>query len=105
VLGLPGNPLAAFACLLSFIPPWLDGASRRRLAPLQEVVAPELPRRDHERVLVPFEWRDGTPEPSQWRGSAMLRGLADADGMLVSPAGHGRVALLPAPWRSPALTA
>lgn len=105
VLGLPGNPLAAFACLLSFIPPWLDGASGRPLAALAEVTAPELPRREHERVLTPFEWRDGTPEPSQWRGSAMLRGLADADGMLVSPAGDGRVTLLPAPWRSPALTA
>lgn len=105
VLGLPGNPLAAFACLLSFIPPWLDGASGRRLAALAEVAAPELPRRDHERVLTPFEWRDGAPEPSRWRGAAMLRGLADADGMLVSPAGDGRVALLPAPWRSPALTA
>ena len=105
VLCLPGNPLAAFACLLSFIPPWLDGASGRPLAALAEVTAPELPRREHERVLTPFEWRDGTPEPSRWRGSAMLRGLADADGMLVSPAGDGRVTLLPAPWRSPALTA
>jgi molybdopterin molybdotransferase len=105
VLCLPGNPLAAFACLLSFIPPWLDGASGRPLAALAEVAAPELPRREHERVLTPFEWRDGTPEPSPWRGSAMLRGLADADGMLVSPAGEGRVTLLPAPWRSPALTA
>jgi molybdopterin molybdotransferase len=105
VLGLPGNPLAAFACLLSFIPPWLDGASRRPLAALDEISAPELPRREHERLLVPFEWRDGIAEPSRWRGSAMLRGLADADGMLVSPTGDGRVALLPAPWRSPALTA
>lgn len=105
VLGLPGNPLAAFACLLSFIPPWLDGASGRPIAALAEVTAPELPRREHERVLTPFEWRDGAPEPSRWRGPSMLRGLADADGMLVSPAGDGRVALLPAPWRSPALTA
>ncbi len=105
VLCLPGNPLAAFACLLSFIPPWLDGASGRPLASLAEIVAPELPRRAHERVLTPFEWRDGAPEPSRWRGAAMLRGLADADGLLVSPMGDGRAALLPAPWRSPALTA
>lgn len=104
VLGLPGNPLAAFACLLSFVPPWLDGASGRPLEALAEVShAPDLPRRDHERVLVPFEWCDGRPEPTRWRGSAMLRGLADADGLLVAPAGDGRVEVLPAPWADPAV--
>ncbi|AWB95772.1 molybdopterin molybdenumtransferase MoeA [Agromyces badenianii] len=100
VLGLPGNPLAAFACLLSFLPPWLDGASGRPMAELDRVAALDIPSTGHERRLTPFEWRDGVPEPSRWRGSAMLRGLADADGFLVSPSGDGERAarMLRLPW-------
>ena len=98
VLGLPGNPLAAFTCLLSFFPPWLDGASGRPIAALDEVTAHDLPA-GHQRRLAPFAWQGGRAVASRWTGSAMLRGLADADGLLVSPVADGAPArLLPLPW-------
>lgn len=100
VLGLPGNPLAAFACLLSFFPPWLDGSSARSVGTLDEIPVDGLPEHRDGHLLTPFEWRDGAPVPSRWSGSAMLRGLADADGLLVSAAGDGRrtARILRLPW-------
>lgn len=100
VLGLPGNPLAAFACLLSFVPPWLEGASQRPIGRLDELAVDGLPDHAHGHMLTPFEWMDGVPVPTRWRGAAMLRGLADADGLLVSAAGEGRrhARVLRLPW-------
>lgn len=99
VLGLPGNPLASFTCLLSFFPPWLDGASGRPIIALDEVAAHDLPATGLQRRLVPFSWRAGRAVVSQWAGSAMLRGLADADGLLVSPVAAGEPArVVPLPW-------
>ncbi|KQZ08575.1 hypothetical protein ASD23_09195 [Agromyces sp. Root1464] len=99
VLGLPGNPLAAFTCLLSFFPPWLDGASGRPITALDEVAAHDLPATGLQRRLAPFSWRAGRAAVSPWVGSAMLRGLAGADGLLVSPVADGEPACaLPLPW-------
>ncbi|MFD1575155.1 molybdopterin-binding protein [Agromyces cerinus subsp. nitratus] len=99
VLGLPGNPLAAFACLLSFFPPWLDGASGRPLAPLDRVHAHDVTATGRQRRITPFTWQGARAVVSPWAGSAMLRGLADADGLLVSPVADGEPALLlPLPW-------
>ncbi|SIN71927.1 molybdopterin molybdotransferase MoeA [Agromyces cerinus] len=99
VLGLPGNPLAAFTCLLSFLPPWLDGASGRPIAALDEVRTHDLPATGSHRRLTPFTWVGGRAVASPWTGSAMLRGLADADGLLASPVAPGEPAgLLPLPW-------
>ncbi|MFB9309471.1 molybdopterin molybdotransferase [Agromyces hippuratus] len=99
VLGLPGNPLAAFTCLLSFFPPWLDGASGQPITVLDEVAAHDLAATGLQRRLAPFTWRAGRAVASPWVGSAMLRGIADADGLLASPVADGEPArVVPLPW-------
>lgn len=92
VLALPGNPLAALVCFASFGAPLIRGMLGLPEETLQEVAAldaPDLPAdvtasaaRGHT-VIVPCSRSGGVAAVSPWRGSAMLRGLADADGLLV----------------------
>lgn len=108
VLALPGNPLAALVCFVSFGIPLLRG-----MLGLDDELPPSTESRDLPRdvtdavsrgntVLVPFARENGISVVSPWRGSAMLRGLADADGLLVvEPAGVARgylVRELDLPW-------
>ena len=104
VVGLPGNPLAAIMGALTLVRPLVAG--------LQGVPLPE-PRRvrladdvhdgaGRTRLLPYVETVDGA-RPSDWRGAGMLRGLGDADGVLVvPPAGVRRgevVPTIPLPWK------
>jgi molybdopterin molybdotransferase len=36
-------------------------------------------------MLVPYRLVDGVAVPNEWSGSGMMRGLADANGVLVVP--------------------
>ncbi|MDQ0892639.1 molybdopterin molybdotransferase MoeA [Agromyces ramosus] len=96
ILGLPGNPLAAFACLLSFAPPLLEGMAG---VPMSEP-APSADAgvtRDARRTLLrPVRLVDGVPELTGRDGSAMLMGLAGSDGFVVVPP-DGVPLLLPMP--------
>jgi molybdopterin molybdotransferase len=97
LLGLPGNPLAAFLGLLSLGDPLFAGFTGRAPAPLVSLPVPASVRRHPEATrLVPVraELREVA-----WTGSAMMRGLAAATGVLVvPPVGDGE--LLPLPWPS-----
>ncbi len=95
VLGLAGNPLAAFLGLLSLGDVLIAGFTGRVVPPLVSVPVPASVRRHPEATrLVPV--RAGLDEVD-WTGAAMMRGLAAATGVLVvPPVGDGDV--LPLPW-------
>lgn len=103
LFGLPGNPLAAFVAMASFLAPFVRaalGAAPPGIRPLSDAI--DVRPHDRDTLVVPFRRVDGRIEPSRWRGAAMLRGLADADGLLVvGPAGTG-VRELAVPWGHPA---
>ncbi|MET7639181.1 molybdopterin molybdotransferase MoeA [Streptomyces sp. NPDC005438] len=129
LVGLPGNPLAAVAGLLTLVEPLLFALAGRPQPPL---VAARLarPATGHPRdtVLLPValdrpggapgesgdawsaEYRaEGGPEerrfaePLEFAGPAMLRGVASADGLAVVPPGGaeagGTVYVREVPWR------
>lgn len=95
VLGLAGNPLAAMLGLLSLGDVLVAGFTGRRVPAHVTVPVPEsVLRHPGATRLVPV--RAGLDEV-EWTGSAMMRGLAAATGVLVvPPAGDAHV--LPLPW-------
>ncbi|MET0975297.1 MAG: molybdopterin-binding protein [Leifsonia sp.] len=103
VLALPGNPLAALVCLLSFLPPLVAGMSGHSVAALPELGDLDAEPIEHDTRVIPFRRVGGRAVATSWRGAAMLRGLAEADGLGViapqdSPAPPR---LLPLPWPGP----
>lgn len=94
VLGLAGNPLAAMLGLLSLGDVLVAGFTGRRLEPLLALPVPDSVKR-HPRAtrLVPVR---ASLDEVAWTGSAMMRGLAAATGVLVvPPAGDGQLLVLP----------
>ncbi|HEY5230908.1 MAG TPA: molybdopterin molybdotransferase MoeA [Galbitalea sp.] len=86
VVGLPGNPLAAILALLTLAEPLLAGLTGAPAPRTHRVeVGAELAGRASTSLLVPYRLEDGRAAASTWRGSAMMRGLADSDGVLVCP--------------------
>lgn len=102
-LGLPGNPLAAMLAFASLGVPLLAGITGRTLpsSPLVSL-AVDVSNPSASTRLVPCTVDDGGATPTRWQGTAMLRGLAAADVVVVVPpggAGAGSVvATLPLPW-------
>lgn len=95
VLGLAGNPLAAMLGLLSLGDVLIAGFTGRRVPDLGTVPVPDsVLRHPVATRLVPV--RAGLDEV-EWTGSAMIRGLAAATGVLVVPP-SGDARLLPLPW-------
>ncbi|MFB0835384.1 molybdopterin molybdotransferase MoeA [Arthrobacter halodurans] len=106
LLCLPGNPLAALVAVATLLEPVLRGAAGRppsapRRAASAAAFAP-LPGRHR---VVPAAWADGAGcalVPAEHIGSAMMRGLADADALLVVPPegleAGAPAAYLPLPW-------
>lgn len=102
-LCLPGNPMAALVSLVVVGIPLVDGLLGRPPALLGSVVL-AVPV-EHPRPGVLVQAYRMTPEgavPMRRQSSAMLRGLADASGLLVIPEGGGRagdsVPALALPW-------
>lgn len=84
VVGLPGNPLAAMMGLLTLAGPLLAALAGAPLPELSRIrLAHAVPEGRGETRLIPFRLVDGQAQPSAFTGSAMLRGLADASGVLV----------------------
>lgn len=105
LVGLPGNPHAAVAALLTLLEPLLLGLGGAALSPLREVrLSGRVAARDAGIRLVPCRLVDGQARPARGIGSGMLRGLAEADGLAVvaGAADSGdRVGWLPLPWSRP----
>ncbi|WP_051478873.1 molybdopterin molybdotransferase MoeA [Arthrobacter sp. H5] len=85
-VGLPGNPLAAMMAMFTVAGPLIAGL---RGAPFPEpghVLAgedfDELPGRSR---LVPYRLESGRAVPRTHHRSGMLRGLAEADGVMIVP--------------------
>lgn len=109
VVCLPGNPLAALLSVLTLVHPLLAALQGLPVAPLRPVVLDSAidPARAGT-LLRPYRSVQDEDSatvavaPTPWHGAAMLRGLADADGVLVCP-GTGAAAgtLVPSldlPW-------
>jgi molybdopterin molybdotransferase len=102
ILGLPGNPQAAVAALLTMGSPYVGGLHGQQLADLELVRSREpltAPARSTRLVLA--RRGDAGAVAVHHQGSAMLRGLAEADGYLVVPPGgcaaDARLRWLPLP--------
>ncbi|QJU55057.1 molybdopterin molybdotransferase MoeA [Herbiconiux sp. KACC 21604] len=110
VVGLPGNPLAALLSCITLLQPLVAGMLELPLPTLRavELGAPVDPARAHT-LLRPFTTRPDPARPggelafpTPWHGAAMLRGLADAVGVLVVPGAGAEagqlVPCVPVPW-------
>jgi molybdopterin molybdotransferase len=103
VLCLPGNPLAALLCLAGLGLPLIDGLAGRpvRRAP-RVLVAAGIPNPGSATRLVPCRFEADGAVPTRWQGSAMVRGLADSDAVVVVPPGGvaagSTPATLPVAW-------
>jgi molybdopterin molybdotransferase len=103
MLCLPGNPLAAMLVLASLGVPLIDGMLGRPLAALGHVtLAQDVANLSGSTRLVAYRRTDDGAVPTARQGSGMLRGLAEADGVAIVPAGGAcapdSVATLPLPW-------
>ncbi|BDZ49751.1 molybdopterin molybdenumtransferase MoeA [Frondihabitans sucicola] len=102
-LCLPGNPMAALVGLVLVGTPLIDGLLGRATgtpAPVTLAVDVEHPRPGS--LVQAYRMTSDGAVPMPRQSSAMLRGLADADGLLVVPEGGSRagdsVASLALPW-------
>ena len=102
VLGLPGNPLAAVLGLLAVGGPLLEAWTGRAVRTTTVAVETLVEGRRGTTRLIPVAVRDGVATPTAHAGSAMLRGLAAADAVLVVPEGGvaagASAAALVLPW-------
>jgi molybdopterin molybdotransferase len=104
--GLPGNPQSAVIALVTLVWPLVAGLTGRAVPePHRVVLGADVPGRggDTHLALARLE-RDGRAYPLPHNGSAMLRGVARADGFVVIPPGGAgsvgdEVELLPLPLR------
>jgi molybdopterin molybdotransferase len=97
VFGLPGNPVSSFVCFELFVKPALAKVAGRDPATVHRVVTARLTsefthRGDrptyHPAVVESLHDKAGpTVAPLRWFGSADLRGLADANALVIFPAG------------------
>ncbi len=103
VLCLAGNPLAALMGLFSVGAPMLAVLSGRAEASTRLVrLAVDVQGAPHATRLLPYSLASGVAAPAAWTGSAMMRGLASADGVLVIPPqgaqAGSELEALPLPW-------
>ena len=102
VAGLPGNPLAALVSFMTVVAPALRGLSGQTEYRMAKVPLAREFACDRTRV-VPVVLSSGVAEITEFRGSAMLRGLSQADGLgVVSPGENPAgtlIRVLPLPWR------
>ncbi|MGW4498210.1 molybdopterin molybdotransferase MoeA [Micromonospora sp. NPDC004336] len=105
VAGLPGNPQSAVVALVSLVAPLLAGLSGRPMPvlPHATLAEPVRGRGSYTHLaLVRLDRAAGTAHPVRHVGSAMLRGLAGADGFaVIRPGTSGepgdRVPVVPLP--------
>ncbi|WP_197357183.1 molybdopterin molybdotransferase MoeA [Streptomyces clavuligerus] len=103
LVGLPGNPLAAVAGLLTLADPLVRGVlGMAPRAPHRAPVDEEVPGHPRDTRLVPCVQQDGRLLPLRYHGPAMLRGIAAAEGLAVVEPGGARpgdeLEVLRLPW-------
>jgi len=107
LVALPGNPLAALMTVVTLLEPLLAAATGQPpSSPAWARAGEGIRGAGHSHRLVPASWADPADRrvlvPSEHTGSAMMRGLAHADAVLVvPPAGTpsgADVGWLPLPW-------
>jgi molybdopterin molybdotransferase len=102
VAGLPGNPLAALVSFMTVVAPALRGLSGQSDYRLTKIPLAKDFACDRTRV-VPIVTSSGAAVLTEFRGSAMLRGLSQADGLgVISPGDNPAgtlIRVLPLPWR------
>jgi molybdopterin molybdotransferase len=93
LVGLPGNPQSAIVALVTLVAPLLAGLRGAPLQPLERVrLGADVPGRGDFTHLALARISDGLAEPLAHAGSAMLRGVARADGfVVVRPGQRGTV--------------
>lgn len=100
LVGLPGNPLAALAALVTCVAPVLAGLAGRALPELGHARLVSAVAADRGTRLVPVRVSGDLARPTGHDGAAMLRGAAGADALAVVetdlPAG-ALVRLVPLP--------
>ncbi|HXD28034.1 MAG TPA: molybdopterin molybdotransferase MoeA [Arthrobacter sp.] len=107
LVALPGNPLAALMTVVTLLEPLLAAATGQPpSSPARARAGEGIRGAGHSHRLVPASWADPADRqvlvPSEHTGSAMMRGLAHADAVLVvppagTPAGAD-AGWLPLPW-------
>ena len=102
VAGLPGNPLAALVSFMTVVAPALRGLSGQSESRMGKIALAKDFACDRTRV-VPIVVTSGMAEMTEFRGSAMLRGLSHADALgVISPGDNPAgtlIRVLPLPWR------
>lgn len=84
IAGLPGNPQSAVVALATLVAPLVAGWHGRPEPPLAEVLLGErIPGRGAYTHVALVRVEDGLARPLRHAGSAMLRGVARADGFAV----------------------
>jgi molybdopterin molybdotransferase len=86
LIGLPGNPLAALIGLFTLGEPLFAALTGGPEPETRSVVAgTELAGRAQTSILIPYRMQDAVAVPANWRGSAMMRGIAESDGVMICP--------------------
>nr|WP_285662965.1 molybdopterin molybdotransferase MoeA [Actinorhabdospora filicis] len=93
VVGLPGNPQSSIVAVVSLVLPLLAGLAGREFPTTSTVeLAADVPGRGDYTHLALVRLVAGRAEPLPHAGSAMLRGLAAADGFAIIPPGRSGTA-------------
>lgn len=100
VANLPGNPLAAAVTFTTLVQPLVLKMTGRDLPALASITVSE-PQTTNVTRIMPVTVTGNTATPTEFRGSAMLRGLAFADAFAIVSAGDNvsEARLLELPWR------
>jgi molybdopterin molybdotransferase len=102
VASLPGNPLAALVSYLTLVAPAINRLLGQPLGKLDTAELRQDFPTDRTRI-VPVKIQDGKVLLTEFRGSAMLRGLTEADALAVinptDSAFGSRVRILAFPWK------
>ena len=97
VFGLPGNPVSGFVCFELFVRPALrvlagypkQGPNTIQL-PLSEAIAESNDRPTYRPAKLEVAEVGWAVRPLSWAGAPDLRGVQDADALIVLPAGDAR---------------
>jgi len=101
IVSIPGNPLAALVSFMTLVDPIVRGFTGRTLPDLDTAQLDRHESVDRTRIT-PVYVHGGVAHTTEYRGSAMLRGLVNATHLAVIPEGANPpgtvVQLLQLPW-------